>query len=136
MNASDRISEVYDSFVKAGPDRLMNRSKAEQLVWFVVLARCEKDMNGFSSVFEQALDENGMRVLTSGLHSIFEPELADAFSQAFQALRLDGFYEHLIWNRVSDASKRLIDEIEDRVGERLWDLDEKMAAMLDSDTRS
>lgn len=131
MNASERICKVFDSLLRAGYQSVGIRSKAEQLVFVVVVARCEKDQNGFSSVFEQALDEREMRILTQGLHEISEPKLADAFAQIFEALLKERFYEHRTWNLVSDDAKCLVDAIEDRIGDHLWNLDDKLVALLD-----
>jgi hypothetical protein len=132
MEASDRVSRCFDAVSKPGHAKICKQSFAEQVVFFVVVARCEKDMNGFSSIFEQALDGDGMKTLIQGLDAMSEPELAGIFRQIFEAIQADGFYEGLNWKCVSNSSKTLIDLAEDKIGERLWELDEKMATLLDS----
>jgi hypothetical protein len=44
----------------------------------------------------------------------------------------EGFYDHLNWNKVPATTKQAIAEIGKRIGDQLWDLDEKLAAMLDA----
>ena len=48
-------------------------------------------------------------------------------------LKADGFYGHMSWTKVSPHVKAEIIAIGDRVGSRLWDLDEKLAALLDDE---
>jgi hypothetical protein len=44
----------------------------------------------------------------------------------------DRIVGHLNWHRVSTAVKAEIQLIGKRVGDRLWDFDSKLAALLDS----
>lgn len=54
-NATDRIAEEFNRLVALGPDVVATRSRAEQIIFYVVATRCEIDINGFASVYEQLL---------------------------------------------------------------------------------
>jgi hypothetical protein len=133
MNASDRIVEEFNRLVAIGQDRIPDQPHAERVVYFVVATRCEIDMEGFASVFEQAFKPSELRILVEGLHSLGEKYLADEFARGFELLRLEGFYDHMNWNRVSAGAKQQIAQIGERIGDRLWGLDEKLAALLDAE---
>ena len=45
-----------------------------------------------------------------------------------------GFYAHRNWNNVAEPIKAEIDEIGKRIGDRLWDLDTKLASLSDTTT--
>jgi hypothetical protein len=133
MNATDRIVEEFDRLVALGRDGVAKRPLAERIVYYVVATRCEIDINGFASVYEQDLSPAELEVLIHGLQRIGEAELAAEFRRGFESLDSDGFYGHMNWNKVSPTVKAEIDAIGERVGPRLWDLDEKLAALLDDD---
>jgi hypothetical protein len=134
MDATDRVAEEFDRLVALGRDGLATRPLAERIVYHVVATRCESDINGFASVYEQDLKPAELEVLINGLQRIGEAELAAEFRRGYEALESDGFYRHMNWKKLSPAVKAEIDEIGKRVGPRLWDLDEKLAALLDDDT--
>jgi hypothetical protein len=133
MDATDRIVEEFDRLVALGRDGVATRSLAERIVYYVVATRCEIDIDGFASVYEQDLNPAELEVLINGLRGIGEGELAAEFRRGFEALESDGFYAHLNWNKVSPDVKAEIDAIGERVGPRLWELDEKLAALLNDD---
>jgi hypothetical protein len=114
-----------------GRRAVATRPKAERILYYVVATRCEIDIDGYDSVFEQDLDAAEVAFLVDGLKRIGETELASEFQRGFESLDADGFYGHLNWNNVSDSVKAEIVAIGQRVGDRLWGLDEKLAALLD-----
>src|SRR6476469_7410676 len=101
MDASQRIIDEFDRLIALGHETVLTRPYAERVVYYVVVARCEKDMEGFSSIYEQALTATEMGVLVDGLRQLGEPRLASEFANGLEALTSDGFYTHLNWNRVS-----------------------------------
>lgn len=131
MDATDRIVEEFNRLVALGCDGVAQRPAAEQIVFYVVATRCEIDINGFVSVYEQLLDRTKLAILVDGLNQIGETELAGEFHRGFTLLDEVGFYEHMNWNRVSESVKADIEAIGERVGDRLWALDPKLAALLD-----
>ena len=133
MDATDRIVEEFDRLVAMGRDGVAARPLGERVVYYVVATRCEIDIDGFASVYEQDLSPPELEVLINGLQRMGEAKLAAEFRHGFELLDSDGFYGHMNWNKVSPTVKAEIDAIGERVGPRLWDLDEKLAALLDDD---
>jgi len=133
MDATDRIVEEIDRLVALGRDGVAARPLSEQIVYYVVATRCEIDIDGFASVYEQDVNPAELEVLINGLRRIGEAELAADFRRGLELLEMDGFYTHMNWNKVSLLVKAEIDAIGERVDQRLWDLDEKLAALLDDD---
>jgi len=131
MDATDRIVEAFDRLVAVGRDGVARRPAPDQIVYYTVATRCEIDISGFSSVYEQALNPTEISILVDGLNQIGEKDLADAFYRGFKLLRDDGFYEHMNWNRVSNAITSEIELIGVQVGDRLWALDGKLARLLE-----
>jgi len=136
MDPNDRIVDEFNRLVALGRDRVAMRPLAEQIVYYVVATRCEIDINGFASVYEQDLNPAELEVLIDGLERIGEVELAAHFRRGFETLQSDGFYDHKDWNKLSLAVAAEIDEIGERIGPRLWDLDEKLVALLDREVAS
>jgi hypothetical protein len=133
MDAADRIVEEFDRLVALGRQGVATRPLAERIVYYVVATRCEIEIVGLASVYEQALNAAEIDVLVDGLQRIGEAELAAEFRRGFELLDSDGFYAHMNWNKVAPGVKADIGEIGERVGPRLWDLDEKLAALLDDE---
>jgi hypothetical protein len=131
MDATQRIIEEFDRLVALGRDAVAARPLAERILFYVVVARCEKDMAGFSSIFLQALTAGQLAELVEGLRTLDEPRLASAFASGLEALTAHGFYVHQDWNRVSAGVKAQIEAIGDSIGDEFWDLDEKLVALLD-----
>jgi len=134
MNATDRIVEEFDRLVAMGRDGVVTRPAAERIVYYVVATRCEIDIDGFSSVYGQDLNPAELAILVEGLGQVGEHELASEFRRGYNLLNADGFYGHMNWNKVSDSVRAEIDRIGERIGDRLWSLDEKLAALLDDAT--
>jgi S-adenosylmethionine synthetase len=131
MDATDRIVEVFNRLVALGRDGVASRPVAEQMVYYVVATRCEIDIDGFLSVYEQDLNPTEVNILVQGLNRIGENDLADEFFRGFDSLTQDGFYEHMNLSRVSDSVVAELKAIGERVADRLWELDDKLAALLD-----
>src|ERR1700687_2487143 len=94
MNASDRIAEEFNRLLGFGHKRMPDRPYAEQVVYYVVVTRCEKDMAGFECVFEQGLTSSELSILIEGLRSLGEQSLAEEFARGFELLRQEDFYRH------------------------------------------
>ena len=135
MDATNRIIEEYDRLVALGRDGVALQSESDRIVFYVVSTRCEIDINGFASVFEQELNPRELGMLIDGLNRIGEPGLAREFHHGFILLKRDGFYEHMNWNKVSALTKDEIKAIGERIGDRLWALDKKLVALLDDPGR-
>jgi hypothetical protein len=127
--ASDRISAEFDRYLKIGHKRMAKRPFAERVVYYVVIARCEKDMAAFESIFEQALTATELSVLIKGLQKIGERGLAQEFARGLSLLQREGFYPRRDKVFSRKTTERLA-AIGERVADRLWRLDEKLVALL------
>ena len=132
MDAADQIVELFDRLVELEPDERAARPLEEQIIFLVVAARGEIDINGFASVYEQLLGPVDLALMAGGLDHIGERELAEEFCKAHALLESDGFYRHGDWAKVSTGTKLEIDRIGSRVGDRLWELDVKLLTLLES----
>src|SRR5688572_890175 len=101
MDATDRIVREFDRLVALGRAGVAGRPLVEQVVYYVVATRCEIDINGFASVYEQDLNPGELKMLVDGLRRIGEVDLATEFWRGFRLLESDGFYDHMSWNKVS-----------------------------------
>lgn len=129
MDASERIAQIFDRLVQLGRNA-SEFTSSERIVYLVVATRCEIDINGFASVYEQHLVPEEIEILIDGLDQINERSLGDEFRRGYDVLKSDGFYEHMNWNLVSDTVKSEIAMIGARIGDRLWDVDEKLSSLL------
>jgi hypothetical protein len=129
--ATDRIVDEFDRLVAIGQERMPEQSYPERAMYFIVATRCEIDMEGFESVYEQAFTAAELDILIDGLRTIGENNLADEFSEGLELLKKVGFYDHKNWHLVPAEVKERINEIGNGVGDRLWDLDEKLVALLE-----
>jgi hypothetical protein len=76
-------------------------------------------MEGFSSIYEQALNADERGVLVDGLRQLGMPRLASEFANGLEALAKDSIYTHLNWDRVSEHVEARIDEIGESIGSDL-----------------
>src|SRR4051794_11524929 len=94
MTPADKIvADKFDELVHRTRSDLSNFTKAERMVWFIVIIRCDIDQDGFTSIFEQSLTRAQM---TEAIGYIKELGLADIASLLEQALRLldaNGIYD-------------------------------------------
>jgi hypothetical protein len=125
MDPSDRIAEEFNRLIESRP-----KTYAEQLVFIVVVARCEIDMSGFLSVFEQALDHEEVLALIAGLRKLDAQGLAEEFSTALALLETADFYPDRDIRKLSSSARDQVADIQGRIGNRLWELDAKLVALL------
>ena len=140
MNASEIIAERYNALIERyDRDRgLHNFSAAERAIWFLVTLRCEIDMNGFDSVFFQALQKDELEESIAYLRELGVEDIAVLLQEAITLLESHGFYvqrDNKPRMGFFDLSKDVRGEI-DSIGERLtaddvlWDIDPKLCEML------
>jgi hypothetical protein len=132
MDATDRIVQEFNRLLAIGQEQMPSRSFAERSVYYIVAARCEKDMEGFESIYSQAFSEAELVILIEGLRAVGEEKMASGFAQGLKLLRQDGFLGHGDWRKVSEDVRRKLQKIGEGIGDRLWDLDAKMIMLLDS----
>ena len=132
-DAQDIIGQEFDNILTKMSD---NNSweistDREQAIWLIVSTRCEIDMSGFESVFEQLLNRNEILKLIESLNKIDAQELAISFNQALSILDQNDFFNS--GSMISEHGEELAKQIES-IGENLsnkesmWDLDTKILA--------
>lgn len=131
MDAAGRIVQEFNRLVELDRAGIRSSSLKDQFVYYVVAVRCEIDMNGFADVFVQCLEPAEVGIFLAALDTLEERPLADGFRRAFECVRRDGFYDHRDWSRLSPATLVQLELTRDRVGDRLWELDGKLVALLD-----
>ena len=128
--AAEQIIEVFDRLIAMGRSAVASRPRPERIVYYVVATRCQIDINGFESVYQQLLTRDKLSFLIEGLRQLEERSLAGQFQNGADLLAADGFYLHLSWNKVSQHVKEQLESIGNKVGSRLWELDDKLVALL------
>ena len=111
MTAAERVAQVYERLVGERATRAGEWTRAERAIWQIVSVRTQKDFGGIASVFTDV--EVDWREFTASLEVLGEKDLAAAFEPSVK------------W-----ASLEALDRV---VGDRLWELDGKLAALLDSE---
>jgi hypothetical protein len=134
MDADLFVAQHYQSIVdRVNSDGVGSLSENDRVIWYVVSARCEKDMEGFESIFVQFVSEPELEDLIASIKYIDEPEVASLFEAAHQALRTAGFHDKdkPSYYQLGPELKRKLGEIAGVLGDRLWGLDEKLARLID-----
>jgi hypothetical protein len=127
MDPADRIAEEFNRLIEARP-----KTYAEQVLFFVVVARCEIDMASLMSVFEQALGRDEIQILIRSLTSLGAAELAEEFAIALALLESSGFYPNRNSRVLPAGVTSQFEQIQSRIGDRLWNLDAKLAEFFDA----
>jgi hypothetical protein len=122
------VPEVFRRLTEESVAGTKDWTPAERGVWNIVSAACQKDMGGIETVFTDCSAVVGHELVTS-LRFIEEEELADAWAKAYQTFERQGALARGEWTgREFDSTA--MDELEAAVGDRMWDLDDKLAAWL------
>ena len=127
------ISDHYTSLVhRVNSNGVSSLSETDRMIWYIVSARCEKDMEGFDSIFIQLVSEPELVFLIESLRRIDEPELAMLFDRAHQALRQAGFYIKGTpsYYQIDEELQEKLNEIGDLIDQRMWGLDEKLERLI------
>ena len=136
MDVSLIIVEHYNWLVdRVNSAGVTSLSENDRRIWYIVSARCEKDMEGFESIFIQFVSELELVFLIDSLRRIDEPDLAKLFDDAHQALRQAGFYDHgaFTYYQIDDDLQEALAEIGDLIDQRMWGLDDKLATLIGGD---
>lgn len=129
----DRLTDYYDHLARTHATNEARWSHNDLVIWFVISTRCEMDMEGFESVFDQLLQKDDLDFLIDALRELDEPALADAFDQARTVLREADFYgRQLECHQLPPAVRSKLKKLEAviRRGGRLWELDDKLTKLL------
>jgi hypothetical protein len=129
------ISDVNE--MGGRPDSLPEYDRA---IFHLLSIRCEIDINGFESVFDQLLTEDELLFSVCVLEQLEFNTLATAFRQAHSILRDSGFYNQRSGiaheNKLPDGSG-ILDPIEQTVADDggLWMLDDKLIELIPEEAK-
>jgi hypothetical protein len=136
--AGDAVTAKFDELVHRTRSNLPNFTKAERMVWFIVIIRCDMDQDGFTSIFEQSLTRPQMVESIGYIKELGLANIASLLEQALGLLDANGIYNaegRVILSFYEDLSEEIRDEL-DIIGEavmhddQLWEVDEKLYEFL------
>ncbi len=140
MDASIAVAEYFNAVIaqcnRNPSGRPHNLPWHDQIIYYVVSTRCEMDMNGFDSVFDQLLTENELGLLVEALNDLRLPQLAASFDDARSRLRNAGFFDDdsIMVSDLENDEIEFLADIEEviRSNDSLWNLDDRLAALIDA----
>ncbi|MBC7814663.1 MAG: hypothetical protein H7175_26135 [Burkholderiales bacterium] len=108
---------------------------AERAIFLVICVRCEKNQNGFRSVFDQELSRSEVIELIGYIRELELPEIAALLEEISSLLIANNFYgsgEHpVIASRtLRESVLTRIETIGEQIGDQLWEIDERLLEML------
>jgi hypothetical protein len=138
LRASNIIAEKFSELVDShNPNRLVGLTRAERAIYLLIRIRCEKDMEGFDSIFDQAISRHEMLEAIVYMKELGLNETAQLFEQVLQLLSnanvyVDGDFPQMASPHDVDVA---IDIIGEQVGDVLWQIDEKLLEMLEAEQK-
>ena len=131
--ADERIAAYFEELIS----RNYKTPTDDWIIYLVVAVRCQMDMGGFNSVFEQLLhDEHSLQFFLDSLRKLDEPILVDAFARAHSRLKVGGYFDDPDLNvfdlEDEDSEDAFLQNVAEEVREsnRLWELDEKLCQLI------
>lgn len=139
MDTKATLADYYQELVERTnchpSGRPVDLSQNDRIIYYVISTRCEMDMNGFDSVFDQLLTEDELQFLIEALVELKSPVLANLFERARSRLKAAGFFDDEA-TMVSDLEtldgRGLLDDVEASLRENntLWEMDEKLVRLI------
>lgn len=130
--SAEKVADEFDKIITKcdSNGRPSGLSYFERVIYYVVSVRCEMDMNGFASVFEQLLTKEEFEFLIDALNDISEVNLANSFLEAKYLLEEINFYNDEE-NHIDNYSLEIVARFEEiekdiRRNGQLWKLDSKL----------
>jgi hypothetical protein len=138
MDPSEFLAEYYESLIQRcdSSGRPNGLPHHDRVIYYIISVRCEMDINGFESVFDQLLTEEELLFLIDALREVDAIKLAEMFALAHSRLKSAGFFKDgsmmVCESGDADSDRGLLDEIEDKLREHeeLWELDERLVALI------
>ncbi|HUG70603.1 MAG TPA: hypothetical protein VMM76_22835 [Pirellulaceae bacterium] len=138
MDASQQVAEYFEALIERcnrDPSaRPTNLPKNDQIVYYVISTRCEMDINGFDSVFDQLLTEPELQFLIDSLNELGALRLADLFHRAHSRLQHAGFFddESTLVEDLDQGDTEFLHDIEEEIrnNDSLWELDDRLAELI------
>jgi hypothetical protein len=131
MNDSEFVSNYFATLVDEvnshSGGRANNLLEHDQIIFYVISTRCEIDMSGFKSVFEQLLTESEILVLIDGLKKLDAVDLAELFYKAYTRLKDINYFDSRDW-----IGEKFLEDVEQELSKNdgLWEIDPQMAALI------
>ena len=135
IEAINLVAEYYPMLIKQKQMGKLTR-REDRIIWAAVSARCTKDMSGFEEVFEQVLEEeDDILALIEGLEELGATDLASAFRSAHELLGRYSFFTdaYRYCDELPEEAQQQLSELGARVGDDLWDLDDRLAKLIPAD---
>jgi ABC-type transport system involved in cytochrome c biogenesis ATPase subunit len=135
MDSSTEVARRFEDILKrcgstGRPDGLPH---AQRVVYYIVAVRCEMDMNGFDSVLDQLLTEDELHFVCASLEELNEESLAATWWKIASFLKSVGLKPSgsSPIRSLPQAVQQELDVLAKtaNAGNRLWHLDEKLAAL-------
>jgi hypothetical protein len=143
MDAPTSVAAYFEELIercnRSGQGRPTALPQNDQYIFYVISTRCEMDINGFESVFDQLLEESEISVLINAFNELGCTTLAEAFSTARSRLAGAGFFddeEMMVIDLATDEGG-FLDDIEETVrnSNLLWELDDSLAELLPDEAK-
>ncbi len=143
MDATDYIAARFNRIISAvnepggRPDLLPEYDRA---IFHLLSIRCQIDINGFDSVFDQLLTEDELLFSIGVLEQLEFTALATAFRKAHSILHDRGFYNqhsgNVHENKLPDGSG-ILAAIEQTVADDggLWMIDDKLIELIPEEAK-
>jgi hypothetical protein len=139
MDTSEKLADYYESLIErvnADPSgRPLHLPKHDRIIYYIISTRCEMDMNGFDSVFDQLLSEEELAFLIEALKELDASRLAELFELAQSRLESAGFFAEeslMVLDLEGEGDKGLLDDIEEAIrdNDALWELDNRLVQLI------
>ena len=139
MDASERLADYFEQLIdRVNQDaggRPATLPEGDRIIYYVVSVRCEIDINGFESVFDQFLNEGEIRFLIESFQKIDASALANAFKRAYTLLDRHGFFQSadITCADLSADVQSELNRIETEVdaADELWQLDARLVDLIE-----
>ena len=143
MDASTRVAAYFEDLIERcnrnGQGRRTSLPERDQYIFYVLSTRCEMDINGFESVFDQLLEQSEITILITALNELGCTTLANEFATARDRLADVGFFddEEMMVCDLATDSGGFLDDIEEsvRTCNLMWELDDSLAKLLPDEAK-
>ena len=139
---ANQIMEKFYELLNRQAD-ISRFTRTERMIWFLLITRSEIAQDGFTSVFDQALSKAELVESIGYMKELELSETAAGFEEVLRRYQTNGYFdaEGRIDKRYSTVTDEFMNEI-DKIGDQimarddLWKIEEKLAALLEQESRN
>lgn len=131
-----QVIEKFEELIDRDSD-IEQWTKPERMVWYTIIIRSEIVQDGFSSVFDQALDRAEMVEAIGYMWELGWSETAELFEEALHLYDANGYYDaEARVNIPRSVDREAFNAQVDQIGEQiialgvLWFADEQLTQLL------